>query len=183
MSASIIMVIRHAEKPVDNLTGIQLDGSPDPESLIPQGWQRAGALVVLFDSSGSPPNAALPVPQFLFASSYTAEGGSKRPFETVQPLSLKLNLTVNLDYGKSDYSDMVNTAVKCDGVVLIAWEHEDIPNVGNAIVGNSTTVPQSWTSDRFDVVWVFTAQPSGGYAFTQVPQLVLAGDLSTPIPD
>lgn len=76
---------------------------------------------------------------------------------------------------------MVAAAIACNGAVLIAWEHQRIPAIGNAIVGNKTTVPQKWPGDRFDVVWVFTAKPGGGYAFTQVPQMLLAGDKSSVI--
>ena len=53
MPASIIMVIRHAEKPDSGNVGVQLDGSQDADSLIVQGWQRAGALAVLFDPARS----------------------------------------------------------------------------------------------------------------------------------
>jgi len=76
---------------------------------------------------------------------------------------------------------MVDAAVACSGVVLIAWQHQDIPAIGNAIVGNKTTVPQTWPGDRFDVAWVFTAKRGDGYSFSQVPQMLLAGDQSTTI--
>lgn len=181
MAASMIMVIRHAEKPEGSVQGVQLDGSNDPESLIVQGWQRAGALAVLFDPSrGSLRSPALAVPLFLFAAKFGAKKHSKRPFETLQPLSLKLNLTIDDSFKSDDFTKMVRHAVACEGVVLIAWQHQDIPAIGNAIAGNDTTVPQKWPGNRFDVVWVFT-RAGGGYSFTQVPQLLLAGDLSTPI--
>jgi hypothetical protein len=182
MAASVIMVVRHAEKPESGFLGVQLDGSEDEESLIVQGWQRAGALAVLFDPSrGSLQSSALAVPQVLFAAKFDPSKHSKRPFETLQPLSLKLGLNINDSFKKDDYLEMVAEAVASSGVVLIAWQHQDIPGIGNAILGNSTTVPQSWPGDRFDLVWVFTAQVGGGYSFVQVPQLLLAGDQSTPI--
>ena len=177
MPPSIIMVIRHGEKPINDLAGVDLDGSQDPESLIVQGWQRAGALAVLFAT----PHSLLARPQFLYASDDSG-GGSERPFETIQPLSLKLGITINDSFAKDDYADMVNNALTQNGPVLIAWEHEDIPSIANQILGNDTKVPQEWCSDRFDMIWVFTAQQSGGYSFTQVPEGVLAGDSSAPIP-
>jgi hypothetical protein len=76
---------------------------------------------------------------------------------------------------------MVTEAVASTGVVLVAWQHQDIPAIGNAILGNDTTVPQTWPGNRFDIVWVFTAQAGGGYSFAQVPQLLLAGDEATVI--
>ena len=36
--------------------------------------------------------------------------------------------------------------------------------------------PTKWPHDRFDIVWVFTRQHDGTWKFTQVPQLLLAGD-------
>lgn len=182
MPASIIMVIRHAEKPDAGNAGVQLDGSQDDESLIVQGWQRAGALAVLFDPSrASLQSPDLAVPLFLFAAKFDPAKHSKRPFQTLEPLSLKLNLTINDTFKKDDYAKMLADAMACEGNVLIAWQHQDIPAIGNVITGNDTTVPQQWPGDRFDLVWVFTAQTAGGYSFVQVPQLLLAGDQSTPI--
>jgi hypothetical protein len=66
--------------------------------------------------------------------------------------------------------------------VLIAWEHEFVPSIANLILGNSSTVPQSWPSARFDVVWTFDLSAvTNTYTFNQLPQLLLQGDLSTPI--
>lgn len=181
MSAPKIMVIRHAEKPEKGADGVRLDGNKDPESLIVQGWERAGALAVLFNpSSGALQNPNLAVPQFLYAAKFDPTKHSQRPYETVLPLSQKLGIEVNLDFKSGDYAQMVAAALNCTGDVLIAWQHEDIPSIGNQLTGNKTTVPQSWPGDRFDMVWVFNYTGSG-YDFVQVPQLVLFGDKSTPI--
>jgi hypothetical protein len=76
----------------------------------------------------------------------------------------------------------VAAAKAASGIVLIAWQHEDIPAIGTAIVGNSTTVPQKWPGTRFDVVWIFDfASASRTYRFTQVPQCLLAGDQNSVI--
>ncbi|PNE11458.1 MAG: hypothetical protein CR217_08855 [Beijerinckiaceae bacterium] len=42
-------------------------------------------------------------------------------------------------------------------------------------LGNKTSAPQYWPLDRFDLVWVFHKR-DGTWTFTQVPQLLLAGD-------
>ena len=56
------------------------------------------------------------------------------------------------------------------------------PAIANALLGNTTTVPQIWPGDRFDLVWVFTlTTATGTYAFAQVPQLLLSGDQVTQI--
>jgi len=50
--ATKVMIIRHAEKPVGQINGIDESGNQDSNSLIPQGWQRPGALI--------PPRISLP---------------------------------------------------------------------------------------------------------------------------
>ena len=75
--------------------------------------------------------------------------------------------------------DLVAAVLRCDGVVLIAWEHKRIPRIANAILGDATTAPQEWPEERFDLIWMFDLDPpSGRYRFLQRPQLVLGGDSS-----
>jgi broad specificity phosphatase PhoE len=197
-SATKVMLIRHAEKPTSTASGINIDGAPDSSSLIPQGWQRAGALNGLFTSAIGP----LPTPQFLFAPNlfgkskasnakkHSSSGTSRRPYETITPLSQKLGITINAipgsknpaQYAKGDYPAMLTAALALQGIVLIAWEHGEIPNIANQILGNKTTAPQKWPSERFDMVWVFDLNTAtNAYSFNQAPQLLLQGDLTVPI--
>jgi hypothetical protein len=202
-TATKVMLIRHAEKPTSTESGINIDGAPDTSSLIPQGWQRAGALNGLFTSAIGP----LPTPQYLFAPNLFSSdssgnskasaakksgssGTSRRPYETITPLSLKLGITINAilgsknpaQYAKGDYPAMLNAALALQGIVLIAWEHGEIPNLANQVLGNNTTSPQKWPSERFDIVWVFDLNTATNtYSFNQAPQLLLQGDLTTPI--
>jgi hypothetical protein len=180
-----IMIIRHAEKPADNPPpqGVNANGDADPESLIPLGWQRAGALASLFAPVRGPLQAPeLATPQAIFAAGVGKHSHSERPTQTVTPLAARLGLQINGDYLKGDESAMVAAALAQQGVVLIAWQHEAIPGIANQIVGNTTTVPQTWPGERFDLVWVFDWDAgAGAYLFTQVPQLLLAGDSPDPI--
>ena len=157
-----ILLIRHAEKPDNDSRGVNSDGSPDDKSLTVRGWQRAGALSAQFADA-----------RFLFAS----HSSSSRPRQTLEPLSAKQNALLNLDFGKGDESQLAAAAKACGGVVVICWQHEYMSAVANAILGDTTTAPQKWLEDRFDVTWVFDLdERTGGYAFTQLPQLLLAGD-------
>jgi len=173
-----IQIIRHAEKPTDDpqTLGVDSSGNENPECLIPLGWQRAGALATLFDPSRGTLAPDLSAPQTIFAAGVGKHSNSHRPRETVKPLADKLGLKTNDSFLKGDETAMVDAVLAQTGVVLITWQHEDIPGIANQILGNDTTVPQSWPGDRFDIVWVFTPDDSGAYAFTQVPQLLLAGD-------
>ena len=133
----------------------------------------------------SPPRTArrrtrsLATPQFLFAS----DSKSQRPLETIAPLGEKLGLTPSVEK-KGDYKAIADEAMSCGGIALISWQHQDIPEMANHILGDKTTVPQKWPGDRFDVVWVFDLDPaSKTYSFTQVTQCLLAGDSDRPIAD
>jgi hypothetical protein len=182
--ASKIMIVRHAEKPAASGApyGVATDGAQDAESLIVAGWQRAGALAVLFAPSHGPlQNPGLATPQFLFASGVAKHSESERPQETLTPLANKLGLIIATGSLKGQESQVAAQAIACGGIALIGWEHENVPLIANAILGNDTTAPQTWPDERFDLVWVFDLQPDGTYAFSQVPQQVLAGDLPTVI--
>ncbi|MFK4445511.1 hypothetical protein ABH944_005518 [Caballeronia udeis] len=183
--ASKIMVIRHGEKPQGKLPpyGVTTEGVQNTESLLVAGWTRAGALAVLFAPSRGPlQSPELAMPQYVFASADEEGRKSERPVETVSIVAQKLDITTDSTYKVGDEIQLVAAAEACDGVVLVGWEHKHIPLIANAILGNETTAPQSWPGDRFDMVWVFDLDAaSGQYSFSQVPQLLLAGDLSTPI--
>lgn len=186
-----IMIIRHAEKPYTNKDGKQYlgvtpSGKDDKEALIVQGWQRAGALAVLFSPfNNALQNNELITPQLLYASvpgkDKTDDSKSKRPVETITPLSQLLQLPINQNFGAKEYTAMAADVQQQTVPVLIAWQHQDIPAIANSILGNESA-PQKWPDDRFDLVWVFDLNPvTGSYILTQVPQNLLAGDLNTVI--
>jgi hypothetical protein len=153
-----------------------------------QGWQRAGALARFFAPlSPQFQHPGIETPQFLFASGpiskkqKNADDGSKsfRPEQTITPLSQLLGsaASLNLTFVKGEEQQLAAAAMACAGVVLIAWQHEDIPAIADAIVGKTGVVPRNWPGNRFDVVWVFDLGSDGGYSFSQAPQMLLAGDL------
>ena len=192
MPATKIMIIRHAEKPTTTppppTNGVTITGTQDKDSLIPRGWQRAGALVALFaPSSGPLQNSNLATPQFIYATA-TSDSEGNRPEETITPLAQKLGLTPNESFTKTQLEEVATSAYSCNGVVLISWPHGEIPKLCWLIplsTNNKNPIPSSWPSDRFDVVFVFDLDTSSeifGYTFSQVPQLLLAGDSAAPIP-
>jgi broad specificity phosphatase PhoE len=184
MPASISL-IRHAEKQLGDgpPRGVLVDGSPDPESLTPRGWQRAGALVGLFvpraDQSGV---TILPTPTRLFASEVGEHSHSRRPLETLLPLSERIGKPLEEPFLQDELDRLVAAIRASDEHILVAWEHKRIPLIANQLVEDRSTVPQVWPDDRFDLVWVFEPDPSsGGLRWRQVPQLLLAGDRAEPI--
>ncbi len=178
---SVVMIIRHAEKPLstDVPHGVSIDGVVDHESLTPRGWQRAGALVAFFTAGHEP---AVATPGHLFASQVVQGSGSRRSFETLQPLEQRLGLTIDTRFRKEELAELVAAVRATTGVVLIAWEHHLIPSLANMLLGNTSTAPQLWPDERFDIVWVVEQVPGGqAGSFRQVPELLLAGDRPDPI--
>lgn len=182
---SVVMLLRHAEKPLGDGPphGVTIEGTQDPESLTPRGWQRAGAIIGLFapDLSGAR-SPRLPTPTHIFASQIGPQSSSARPRETLLPLAERLGLAVDARFRKEDLAGLVEAVRAVDGIVLIAWEHHLIPSLATMLVGDASKVPQVWPDDRYDMVWVFEeAVTAGGRRLRQVPEMLLAGDQPGPI--
>jgi hypothetical protein len=63
---------------------------------------------------------------------------------------------------------------------VVSWQHEEIPAIVNGLAAVHPAAPAAWPDDRYDLVWVFTRDTTG-WRFSQVPQLLLAGDRPDPI--
>jgi len=182
VAAKKIMLIRHAEKPDKKIAGVLKHGEQDEHSLSVQGWQRAGALALWLDPAHDYiKHPHLSPPDHLYAARYHEGHHSKRCFQTLLPLSEKLGIDINIKFLNEEFEEMVEHVKSRDGVVLISWHHEKIPDVTRAILGSHEDVPVHWPDERFDVVWVFDRGANDRYTFRQVPAQLLAGDKKTPI--
>ena len=196
----LIYVIRHGEKPADPPPpvpgqappapaapfGVDFQGNEDPHSLLPQGWQRSGALAVLFDPALGPLQAGLRTPAALLSPSYgPAKTAAHRTHETIQGLADRLGVAIASDFAEGSEPQLAASVVSSySGVVLICWEHDHIPAIATSLpTAPGTVIPSAWPGDRFDVIWVFTLVPgTAQYAFSQIPQQLLSGDTDTIIP-
>jgi broad specificity phosphatase PhoE len=180
MGPTKIMIIRHAEKPVPGkVEGVRARGELDAASLTALGWQRAGALVSFFEKPVSPHIAC---PDHLFAVRFDIADAdsSRRSRQTLRPLSHALGIPINDAFGKEQEAKLVLALRQLAGTVLIAWSHENIGKIVEAIGAESLT-PREWPDERFDVVWVFD-RAGQRTKFTQIPQRLLAGDSESVIP-
>jgi hypothetical protein len=179
------MLIRHAEKPAKDVApyGVNRKGQRNKESLAVRGWQRAGALTTLFAPvDGHYQHPSLARPQFLYASKPVLRKGSRRPLQTITPLSDKLAIKINSDFQRTEFERMIADVFSRNGVVLICWQREYIPDIASLILGDRTTAPSDWPEERYDMIWVFDLNRSSStYTFNQVPQELLGGDLISPI--
>jgi len=180
-----LLMIRHAEKPAGDTVGVDENGNPNPDGLIPQGWERAGALVALFAPNGRTVSSTLPSPGALVSPKYPELG--HRPYYTLLPLKQRLGPTIQI---QSDYpvdahpKDISRSLLAMDAaVVLVCWEHQHLVNIAAAVavaapVANHGDVPTSWPGDRFDVIWRFDLNAqSREWTFSSIDQRLLAGDL------
>ena len=198
----IIYVIRHGEKPADPPPaapgqspaapgppfGVDYQGSQDAHSLLPRGWQRSGALAVLFDPAPGAIQAGLRTPAALLSPSYGGPGktAAHRTYQTIQGLGARLNLQIASDFTEGQEPQLAASVVSTySGVVLICWEHRHIPAIAASLPTiPETVIPQKWDGARFDVIWTFTLVPGSApaqYTFGQVPQQLLSGDAGTVI--
>jgi hypothetical protein len=122
------------------------------------------------------------VPTYVYAAKSDAadddDSHSMRPIETVTPLAEKLatsdpTFSLNVNFAVGQENALIADVLARAGIVLIAWEHHHIPLIGAKL---SSDVPNKWPGGRFDLVWIFLRAASESYIFSQVPQLLLAGD-------
>jgi hypothetical protein len=207
-----IIVIRHAEKP-GQYGGVTYNGvnptatvceSAAAEDLTTTGWQRAGSLVTLFGPHPFGPRADLTTPDHLYAADPAQKQSDKtpsqRPYDTLLPVSAVLGqsgtpMKIHTQFAKSKYAEMVTDVLTRTGVVLICWQHEDIPldaggqpGISQEILTQTGTtaifaIPQNWPKDangdaRYDLIFVFTRSAETGQivAFDLLPQYLVAGD-------
>jgi broad specificity phosphatase PhoE len=171
----VLMIIRHGEKPDGEEPGLDAAGAQDDSSLTTVGWQRAHALVGLFDPAQGDPRAGLARPTTIYAAGATDDGEGQRTRETVAPLAEALGIPVDTEYGKGDEDKLVEKILAQPGPTLISWQHGEIPAIAEELTNVSPAPPEEWPSERFDVVWTFT-RTADGWHFTQTPELVLPQD-------
>nr|WP_256330140.1 hypothetical protein [Variovorax sp. YR216] len=137
-----ILIVRHGEKPQ---TG---------DNLSCQGENRALALpAVLMKKFGRPGLAYVPKLETKASTRHA------RMFQTVTPFAIQQDLTVNSKYAEEDVTGAAQDVLQQTGLVLMVWEHTQIPPLAKAL---GVKNPPSWRKDDFDSIWVVT--PSGGVA-------------------
>ncbi|WP_102923062.1 hypothetical protein [Streptomyces noursei] len=175
-NSTVIMIIRHGEKPDKHHPGIDEHGHEDHKSLTQRGWDRANALPKLFDPpAGQKLPAGVERPRTIYAATDQGpKAGAHRMRQTVTPLAHHMGLKVDTEFAESEEGALAKAALSATGPVLICWEHSRIPDIVSALGASGGGVPDEWP-DRFDLVWVFT-HAKGSWAFRQVDQHLLPGD-------
>ena len=149
MKCKQIIFTRHGEK-IEN--GKELD-----IHLSTNGYIRANEL------SNYLKQLPINTPDILISMKQTKANSSNRPYETLHPLSVSLNLPIINDY-VSDKIDKVVDQIKeyKDKTVIVCWEHQylvDIIKKFNVDVKNWGLDPftNKDDGDCYNAIWVLTS--------------------------
>jgi hypothetical protein len=131
-----VFIIRHGEKPKKG------------NNLSCEGQYRALALAdVLTKKVGKPDFTYVP-------KMHTGDTTSSvRMFQTVSPFAIKQNLYINSSFKESDTTGAANDVLTRRGVVLMVWEHGNIPPLALALGVPASKVPVKWKGHDFDSIW------------------------------
>lgn len=152
-----IVIIRHGEKPAKG------------NNLDCQGLNRALALPpVLNNACGGAPNYTY-VPKLVLGK----KTDSARMFQTVTPFAVQYNLYIDTNYTETATTALAKDILKKTGVVLVVWEHKNIPPLAQKL---GVKGKLKWKGTDFDSIW--TIEFPNGTATLTVTQEGL-----TPSPD
>ena len=82
-----------------------------------------------------------------------------RMFQTITPYAVMNNLQIDSRYAVKDAegvsSDILNHR---EGVILMVWEHKNIPGIAKKLSGTPDKIPAEWAGSDFDSIWKITIQ-------------------------
>jgi phosphohistidine phosphatase SixA len=164
-SPPLLLLIRHAEKPTDEMKAVDLS---------PAGKKRAAALPNLFVKSADRP-VPFPTPDFIFAAANSPH--SSRSTQTVEPLAKKLGLKVHDKYANDDF-DKLATHLLADPkyagkTVLVCWHHGKLDNLAKSLGAKKAPHIEP---NVFNRIWRISYTPEGKATFADLPQRVLPDD-------
>ncbi|MBV9528622.1 hypothetical protein [Sphingomonas sp.] len=137
MADTLILVMRHAEKPDD----------ADDVHLAPAGTVRAQRLATWLP-------AEFGTPDFIFASAESRH--SDRPRETMQPLADACARVLETPYADADFAaqaHLLRTDPRYGGKLsLICWHHGEIPGLLQALGAPDGNFPDPWDPEVFNLI-------------------------------
>jgi hypothetical protein len=142
-----VILIRHAEKPDDG------------DNLSCSGFNRSLKLPAVIKSKFG-------IPDYIYVPEPGTGKQTKncRMFQTIVPLVVKYNLTVNTNYSVDESDKVVQSIKKNKGTVLVVWEHKELATIA-ALLGVKSNNLQ-WGPDDYDSIWIIT-RSHGQVTFTK----------------
>lgn len=147
---SIIVIVRHGEKPVQGLGQLTCQGLNRSLALAPLLLSRYGNPVAIYA-----PNPALQKKDNGIPYAYV------RPLATIEPLAIRVGLPVNVELGMTDIEPLAARLLALPtGIQIVAWEHHWGESLARQLLsqlgGNPKDVPR-WDDADFDSVFVIRA--------------------------
>jgi hypothetical protein len=143
-----VVIIRHGEKPDSG------------DNLSCKGQYRALKLAdVLTKQIGKPDFTYVPT-----IGTGKSSTTNVRMFQTVTPFAIKHNLKVNSAFKEANVTAAATDVLTRRGLVLMVWEHSNIPPLARALGVPAGQVPAKWGKHDFDSIWTveFEQSASGG---------------------
>jgi hypothetical protein len=129
-----VVIIRHGEKPDSG------------NNLSCKGLNRALALPAVLDTvTGKPDYTYVPTIKVGKKTS------SDRMFQTVTPFAVKKNLNINSSFKEDNTTGAANDVLLKTGMVLMVWEHSNIPPLAKAL---GVPGKLKWHGKDFDSIWI-----------------------------
>ena len=151
----MILLMRHAEKLADPM---------DPNLSNP-GFARAAKLADYVPQTFGKPD-------FLFASAISKH--SKRPYQTLKPLSDKVGIPVDTSYAEQDYGALAQEILSDQKFktkkAVIAWHHGNIPSFAKALGAPAGKYPDPWDPEVFNLILKFEWGDASGLGVTEVTE-------------
>lgn len=199
-----IMIIRHAEKPLEGVPGLGVDaqGETDLHSLTVRGWQRAGALARFFaapsqDMVHAPSRVVNHAPSqdtfhapsrdMLHAPSrdaiqrpdiiYATGIGPENSSRRCIETAAPLAAKLGCEF-ITKFPKEDSAAAMADAArrtgTVLMVWEHKMISSLVAALPQAPAVPAQWP-ECYDLIWVL-ARSAAGWSFTQLPQCLLAGD-------
>ena len=129
-----VIIIRHGEKPS---TG---------DNLCPKGLDRANQLPAVLDKVAGIPDYTY-IPQVNTGKTTR----SVRMLQTITPFAVEHNLVLNTAFKNDDIKNVAADVLKKTGVVLMVWEHSNIPDIAKAL---GIKDKLKWKDEDYGSIWI-----------------------------
>jgi broad specificity phosphatase PhoE len=155
MAPTLVLLMRHGEKPSDE---------KDP-NLSADGLSRAHKLATYIPATFCKPDA-------LFASAISKH--SARPYQTLEPLSKKTGIPIDAAYADQNYAglakELLSDAKFAGKRIVIAWHHERIPALAQALGASAGSFPDPWDPAVFNLILHVAWQGNSGPTVIKVSE-------------
>ena len=150
-----ILVMRHAEKPDDQL---------DP-NLSSAGFARAKRLVSYVPETFGKPG-------LIIATAVSKH--SERPLQTVVPLAFDLSINPKTPFADDEYHKLAEHILKDPEydvpLCVVCWHHGKIPQLMQALGAPTGHYPTPWDPQVFNLILRATLSKHGGVMVDQVEE-------------